>query len=128
MDHGKDRMRLSELQEDLEYNISRKEELKKEVRKLKDEYESLYEVYMKNTNVGMDQNVEIADLKAFIEQQKRDNIEVRLENDKLKDKIESCEKEMSESETASNNMLSLQIIESENRFLKELIKSREEHE
>ena len=36
-------MRLSELQEDLEYNISRKEELKKEVRKLKDEYESLYE-------------------------------------------------------------------------------------
>ena len=108
MDQGKNRMRLIELEEDLEYNISRKEELKKEVRKLKDQYESTYEVYMKNTKVAMDQNVEIADLKAVIEQKIKENNELHFENNKIKD--------------------SLRDMESSNRYYKDVIKSKEEGE
>ena len=128
MDQGKNRMRLIELEEDLEYNISRKEELKKEVRKLKDQYESTYEVYMKNTKVAMDQNVEIADLRAVIEQKDKENVKIQLENDSLKDRVKSLEKEIAQSRTAGKNTPDLQDIESQNKHLKEVIKSKEIYE
>ena len=128
MDHNKERMRLIELEEDLEYNISRKEELKNEVRKLKDQYDSIYEVYFKNTKAAMDMNVENASLKAAIEKEKKENLKLQLENDKLKGRVESLEKENSKTKTASNSSSTpgLQDIESENSYLKEVIKSKEE--
>ena len=87
MNYARERMRQTELEEDLEYNISRKEELKKEVRKLKDNYDSLHDVHLKNAKVAMDQNVEIAQLKAMLEKSKKKtvnsimltiNLEIRL--------------------------------------------------
>ena len=41
MDHDQCRKRIGQLKDELDYNISRKEELKKEVRKLKDQYEQI---------------------------------------------------------------------------------------
>ena len=92
MDYRKERMRLIELEDDLEYNISRKEELKKEVMKLKDQYVSIYEVYMKNTKVAMDKNVENAELRTDIEQKEKENVELKLENNSLKDRVKIFEK------------------------------------
>ena len=96
MDHGRERMCLAELEEDLDYNISRKEELKKEVRKLKEQYESLHEVHLQNAKVAMDRNVENAQLKANIEKIRKESSNLTLENNELKDKVKTLDAEISE--------------------------------
>ena len=68
---------------------------------------------MKNTKVAMDQNVENAELKAGIEQKQKGSVELQLENDNLKDRVEILEKELFQYKTASNKTPDLQDIESQ---------------
>ena len=111
MDHRECRKRIGDLEDDLDYNIGRKEDLKKEVKNLQDKYDDIYEVYMKNTKAAMDLNVENAQLKAVNEKISKENSDLTRENKQLKDKIESLDTETSE----------LQCLKSENRGLKETI-------
>ena len=67
----------SEIEEDLQYNISRKEELKKEVKEIKDYNEELRQTNWSNVKYTMTIKTENNDMKKRIE-------ELANENDELK--------------------------------------------
>ena len=94
MDHRECRKRIGQLEDELDYHFGRKEELKKEVKKIQDKYDDVYDVYMKNTKVAMDMNIENAELKAVIEQLEKENIELKTIG--KADHIENAESEIKE--------------------------------
>ena len=54
MDHRECRIRIGHLEDKLDYNFGRKEELKKEFKTIQDMYDNVYEFFMKNTKAAMD--------------------------------------------------------------------------
>ena len=125
MDHRECRKRIGHLEDELDYNFGRKEELKEEVKTMQDKYDNVYEVYMKNTKAAMDKNVENAELRAIIEQKEKENIELQLKNKKLEEKVDSLGKEISDLKITCSDLPSLRDMESENRYLKDVVKSKE---
>ena len=89
MDHRECRKRIGHLEDELDYNFGRKEELKKEVKKVQEKYDDVYDVYMKNTKAAMDKNIENAELKAVIEQKEKENNELQLKNKEFKERMYS---------------------------------------
>ena len=119
MDHRECSRRIDHLEDELDYNFGRKEELKAETRKLKEKYDDLHEIHLKNAQVAMDRNVENAQLKKKIETLQKeisesgDQIEsLKSENKILKEQLEFRGKE---DESIFN------CLKSENRDLKETI-------
>ena len=73
---------------------------------------------MKNTKVALDKNVENAELRTDIEQKEKENVELQLEHNSLRDRVKILGKEMSQSKTASNTMQDLQELKYSNQNLK----------
>ena len=85
---------------------------------MQEKYDDLYEVYMKNTKAAMDKNVENANLKAEIEKKKIENNELQTEYEKFIERVDSLE----------TDNVKLQDMEPENRYLKDVVKSKEDNE
>ena len=118
MDHSECQKRIDHLEDELDYNFGRKEELKKEVRKLNDKYDSLHEVHLANAKVAMDGNVENAELKAIIDKLKQENGELCLKKEEFKDNIRSLSQEITDIKKGNRK---LDEVQSENRKLKATI-------
>ena len=102
MDHTECRKRIDQLEDDLDYNIGRKEDLKAEVRKLEKRNEDLHETNWTDAKAFMETKVKMADLKKMLENVKKENADLSNDNTYLRD------------------------IEAENRKLKEMIQSTRE--
>ena len=125
---GHSNITYEELEDELEYNFKRKEDLKKEVRNIQEKYDDLYEIYVKNTKAAMDLNVENAGLRADLDKEKKENCELNSENNESKAIIKSLEEEVQELEKSKNDIYCLPDIQSRNIKLEEIIESMKEDE
>ena len=92
---GRRSISYEELEDELEYNFRRKEDLKKDLENLQEENEELKEVFMKNAET---------------------HIESNNENKKLKEEIENLKKEIASNE---DDQLELCLLKTKIKYLKE---------
>ena len=96
MDHscqrrGHSKLSYNDLEEEFEYNIQRKETLKRDVKKLEDEKEDLRITNWNNAKYTLEIERDKKELKSRIEQLERENIEL-----KTKGKADHAESEINE--------------------------------
>ena len=101
MDHSQCRARISHLEDELDYNFGRKEELKKDVKRLEEKYESLHKTHFDNVKVLMDNNRENYDLKEKIKLIEKENSELNKENFKNVKTLEEAEMEIDKLKSTS---------------------------
>ena len=83
MDHKECRKEIGHLEDELDYNFNRKEELKKEVSKLKDQNEDLCDTNFRNVEVYQKVKAEMYELKSKLEIIEKENEELRINVDRL---------------------------------------------
>ena len=118
MDHSDCRKTIGHLEDDLEYNLGRKEQLKSEVKRLDEDNDNLRKMNFKNAEVALKKE---SVFKKLIETLRKELDEVKSgghieslksENKALKEKLESWEKEderISNCLKTENNNLQLKI-------------------
>ena len=84
MDHREFGKRIGDLEDDLDYNIGRKEDLKAEVRKLEKQNKEIRELNWKNATAQMETERELGELKLRFDLLEKENSELRSVNNEVK--------------------------------------------
>ena len=98
MDHSECRKRICQLEDDLDYNLERKEQLKQEVQQLDDSNDRLRKINFKNAEVSLKKesilNKLVETLRKELDELKSNDLteSLKSENKILADKIESLKK------------------------------------
>ena len=126
MDHKRERMchpkmTYIKLEEELEYNIGRKEELKIDVRKLEKQIEDIRLVNWNNAKAQMETERELSDIKSKMEILEKENKELKAVNNKTN--MEEMQSEIGKLQETINllmdeNTNTVSNLESENRNLR----------
>ena len=123
MDHRQERRRhtdhsFDELEDELDYNIKRKEELKREIRNLEDKNKELQNTHWKNVMTQMDIEKENSDLKERIKLLEKENRELNNRTNIEDSKLRNIKLEETIKLPKDKNFKTVSNLEAENQSLK----------